>query len=793
MSVDNVQNNQQPLTIDQFRQLSPKVQKEYQKGDYETRLKIAEAINSSKSDGKKGVAVEAGTQEEVSPEESLTRKQMRAARKAAKEAEIARQKQLAEDLYKPTVMSDAERQMIDDIIGKDGAPLYKNQKARKELRKAIEAEIKKAYENSKEYKLQLAQAETDEEKRKIEEFYEQMAETSARIRMKDLVIADKMEHTRMFETREDMHDAKKGLGDDAKNLRFTRHTKRYMESGNVNLHYAMEEERKSAHQHLMESVEDISGDNTFEPNEVNYASSKSNNEKSYDAAMARELKRAGFDVKSDAWKNVVAGVSTAALTQAGTAAISATLNAIAIAIIQNPFTGEILKSDVDKASTTYTNWKGIGIGASAGAVLGAALFGKTKDEDVLHNVPIEAVFKDDANGERAYENMSFGSKNDTLKVKTLLRAIDELNFTDEQKTQFLADAAGEDSQQILSKKELAIAYAKAYESLPDAPDPAARFKIEAPKPELNQPITMPGKLKDLPPRPTPPAPDVLINNGDTFQIIADRFGVDVDDLIAANMDIVEEISSGHTDCKNIKLEYLLIGKPIKLPANADREAVEKYNKEFTVDRIQADYIKYVTGDEFLEKNRDCYRNIKAAGPEAEKAFADKITKEAKEAGLPVEQDPKSVEDVLKLRDEIDELKTVVENQKNELKNTYGVEYNPEGKTLQEQTIEMNNLIDQKINEAREAKEAEEKKARVADIEKQLKTPMIDPELEKALKKELEELTGREARAAEILKEFQSLQGPVAPEILNKLNEEYQKLTGKPISGDMWPGNFNPFI
>ena len=72
--------------------------------------------------------------------------------------------------------------------------------------------------------------------------------------------------------------------------------------------------------------------------------------------------------------------------------------------------------------------------------------------------------------------MSFGSKNDTLKVKTLLRAIDELNFTDEQKTQFLADAAGEDSQQILSKKELAIAYAKAYESLPDAPDPAARFR-----------------------------------------------------------------------------------------------------------------------------------------------------------------------------------------------------------------------------------------------------------------------------------------------------------------------------
>lgn len=745
MSVDNVQGNQ-PLTIDQFQQLSPKVQKEYLKGDDETKLKIAEAINGPKKpDTDKGTVVEKGTEEVATPEEKLTRAQRREAAKAAKEAEIARQKEFANSLYKPEEMTAAERQMIADIIGKDGKPLYKNQEAQKELRKLIEEQTKKSYENSKEYKLQLAKAENDKERQAIEKLYSQMAEKGARIRVKDLVLSDKIEHTRVFDSQQEKSDARKALGDDADDLRLRVHNKKFISEENVNLHNAVREKGITSHQAAYEMAKDISGDNTFEPNEVRNLAAHSSNVVPHDASARKEIRKLGAKVKDDTLVNLGKALAAAAAGQVGTIAFPLAVNAFAEAFVKNAVTGEILAYDSDSASATYRNWKGAGVGVAVGTAVAGILFPNTQDEDVLHGVGVEQIFQDGTGGKRAYENMSFGdSKNESMKVKTLLRAIDELDLTDEEKTEFLADAAGDKSQRILSKKELVIAYVKALESLPDEQDPLNRVKIEAPKPEINHTIETPGKLRDDIPR---PVPEVLINNGDTFQIIADRFGVDVEDLMAVNKDIVDKVSSGHTDCKDTKLEYLLIGESIKLPRNANREAVEEYNKEFTADRIKSDYIKSVTSDAFLEKNKDCYDNIKAAGPEAEKAFANKIINEARAAGITLEKEPANAQEVLKLMADIETLKDQVAQKKQELKDKYSANFES-NMNLQNQLTQLDAILQEKEAAARAEAEAEaaaelkaRNEARAAEILEELKTPMLSNEYKDALKAEYEKLTG----------------------------------------------------
>ncbi len=821
MSVDNVQSKF--LTNAEFKNLTEAEQARYNSASKAERkqmtIEFRQANENPPEEPVTGTVVEPGKEDVASPEEKKTRAERRAARRQREQEEIAKQKEAAQKRFAPQRHSESDEARIATVVGEDDDAFYRNKKAQKELRgntadaiktllkqspvytaeiDKVRAEIEAAMKAGDQTKVQEGQAKILQ----IREYFDSLADISAEADVRRLKNDDRIEHTDMFDTRKEMREArradKKADAQAAENTRYRVHKQKILSEENANLHGRMAQ-GMSSHEAAYDIVKDIPGaDGRFDPNEYKHAANLYSNKKGHMAATKAELRRMGFDVKDDTLKNIAKALPVAVLSQVGTAALPAVLEATAVAFVKNSITGEYLAYDEKHASTKYVNWKGMGIGVAAGTAVGAALFGETQDEDVLHGSPIKSLFGNtvDAEGKtvRNYENMSFGSKDDSIKVKTILRAFDQLDMTDAEKIELLEEISGKNSQGILSKRELTVAFAKAYEAqtqeVPAPPIQELDIEIETPEIHVETtPIqTLPDNNLEVEAMPF----SVLVNNNDTYEKIAKRFGVDVDELVKLNVD-AKDLESGHIDCEEIKHQYLVAGKEVKIPGNANADTVKEYNETFTADRIRSDYIKSVTGDAFLEKNRDCYRNIKAAGPEAEKAFADKITKEAKEAGLPVEQDPKSVEDVLKLRDEIDELKTVVENQKNELKNTYGVEYNPEGKTLQEQTIEMNNLIDQKINEAREAKEAEEKKARVADIEKQLKTPMIDPELEKALKKELEELTGREARAAEILKEFQSLQGPVAPEILNKLNEEYQKLTGKPISGDMWPGNFNPFI
>lgn len=770
MSVDNVQSKF--LTMAEFKNLTEAEQARYNSASKAERKQMTIEFRQSKGTPPeelvKGTAVEKGEEEVTTPEEKQTRAKRREERRQRELEAIARQKEYAEKLYKPDELTDFEREQIESVIGEDGKPFYKNRKARKELRETFEDKIKEAYKDSQAYKDAIANAETDKERKDIEKLYEQMARRGARIRVKDLKIGDRVEHTRVFDSAEEKREGRKALGDEADGLRFRIHAEKFIGDDNVNLHAAVEA-GQSSHEAAYEMSKDISGDRTYEPNEAENFAAKSSAVKSHDAAARKELRRLGYDVKDDTLKNIGKGLAVGVLSQVGTAALPATINAFAEAMVQNSVTGDRLAFDVDSANEKYFNWKGMGIGAAVGTAVAAAMFGKTEDEDVLHGVGVQEIFMDAPNGERAYENMSFGSKNDTLRVKTLMRAIDELDLTDEQKTQFLIEAAGEDGQRILSKKELAIAYVKAYESLLPEPEPPVindEIVIEEDPIQVSDIDINLGdghlEIEQMPFK-------VYINNNDTYDIIAKRFGVDLEELIKLNEE-VEGQRSGHIDCEELAHKYLVAGKEVKIPGNANADTVRKYAEEFTPDRIRSDYIKYVTGDEFLEENRDCYRNIKAAGPEAEKAFKDKMIKEAQEAGLTIPTEYKDEADLARdLRDKIKDLNTVVEKQKKHLKDTYGIDYDPGDKTLKQQTEEMLKLIQTK-----------EKEARIAEIEEQLKTPMINPDVEKSLKAELEELTGREARAAEILKEFQGLQGPVAPEVLNELNEEYQKLTGKPL-------------
>lgn len=530
-----------------------------------------------------GTTVEPGKEEAVTPEEKQTRAERRAAAKAEKEAEIARQKEYARSLFKPDELTDFERQQLDALKGEYDKPFYRSRKARKELLESIEDKTKETYKNSQAYKDAIAGAETDKERKAIEKLYEKMAERGAKIRAKDIAIGDRIEHTRVFDSQEEKSEAKRQLGAEADDLRLKVHKGKILADENVNLHTAVEQDGVSSHEAAYNIAKDISGDRTFEPNEAMNFAAKSSDTKSHDAAARKELRRLGFDVKDDTMKNLGKALAVGVLSQAGTAALPVAVSAFAEAIVQNSVTGEVLAYDSASKDATIFNWKGMGIGAAVGTALAGALFGKTQDEDVLHGVGVQEVFADAANGKRTYENMSFGSKDDTLRVKTLLRAIDEMKLSDEQKTQFLIEAAGENGQRILSKKELVIAYVKAFENqLPD--------KIEAPKPPKEpETITI--------------TPEIEIENTEEEKVKQEtvpRFGYKRKSGeywygIAQNMYVTED------------------GKPIG--GKAANDIAQMLKKAYNIDRNSAYMPEIVELDYEVEINGKKYKLIDTSDPE----------------------------------------------------------------------------------------------------------------------------------------------------------------------------------
>lgn len=617
MSVDNVQNKF--LTMAEFNKLSEAEQARYNSASKSERkqltIEFRQANAPQTEQSGVGTSVEPGKEETVTPEEKQTRAEKKAAAKAAKEAEIARQKEYAQSLFKPEELTEYEQKLIDTIIGENDDPFYKNKEAQNKLRDAIRDNIMAAIKKSPAYLNEINKARAEVEAamktgnqtkieeaqskiKSIQDFYEKMAENGAKIRIKDMAIGDKIEHTRVFDSQEEKSEARRQLGAEADDLRLKVHKDKILADENVNLHKAIKQDGVSSHEAAYNIAKDISGDRTFEPNEAMNFAAKSSDTKSHDAAARRELRRLGFDVKDDTMKNLGKALAVGVLSQAGTAALPVAVSAFAEAIVQNSVTGEVLAYDSASKDATIFNWKGMGIGAAVGTALAGALFGKTQDEDVLHGVGIQEVFADAPNGKRTYENMSFGSKEDTLKVKTLLRAIDEMKLSDEQKTQFLIEAAGENGQRILSKKELAIAYVKAFENqLPD--------KIEAPKPPKEpETITI--------------TPEIEIENTEKEKVKQEtvpRFGYKRKSGeywygIAQNMYVTED------------------GKPIG--GKAANDIAQMLKKAYNIDRNSAYMPEIVELDYVVEINGKKYKLIDTSDPDKfVRSISDKMPDKAK--------------------------------------------------------------------------------------------------------------------------------------------------------------------
>ena len=145
MSVNDVQNNQPRfLTMAEFDKLSKSQQKRWNKAGEAEReqmtIEFRQAAAAKAADGPiKGAEVEPAKEENLTPEDKLTRKERREAAKKAKEDEIARMKaeskKYADSLYAPKELSEDEAALRDLALEATDTdkPLYKNRKAKKAL------------------------------------------------------------------------------------------------------------------------------------------------------------------------------------------------------------------------------------------------------------------------------------------------------------------------------------------------------------------------------------------------------------------------------------------------------------------------------------------------------------------------------------------------------------------------------------------------------------------------------------------------------------------------------------
>ncbi len=453
-------------------------------------------------DNDKGVVVQPGT---VGTPEDQTKRatanqgqvdEVAAMKAAAQQAQVERSQQKEQGHYAPVIFDEETRAVVNQAVkdsGKD-KPLYQNTKAQNILREQFEKQLKgsddflKAYQAGvAEYTKKYEAATTDEEKRAIyNEFnrfksdYEDGIKLMAKTYVKSLVKSDRIERTRVFESESDKKkfeaEHKAEIKEDGLRLRV--HNQKYIGEQNVNLHHGkVVQEGGSLHQAAFETAYDTVGsDRVADPNEVLNLTDEAALLKN-EAAVRKELKRLGFDVKDDTWKNVAKVLINAAGAALGAIAFPQVVSAVATATAQvvNPVTGAVLASAEESASAggTFFNWKGGGTAAVAAGVLSAALFGGTEDEHVLNGTQIDKVFTPSVDGKKYYETSTFGKYNDNTKM--VLAEIDALDLPDERKTEILREAAGVDSRQFLSGQELIGAYMMAAD--------------EAKKVEKTEPVT----------------------------------------------------------------------------------------------------------------------------------------------------------------------------------------------------------------------------------------------------------------------------------------------------------------
>ena len=579
----------------------------------------------------------------------------------APKGEETKQKRKFEEAYAPEVLNNFEREQMARALEEAGTdkPLYKSAKARRELRKNIKEELYQRISDSIDENSEGKDAKTIKREKRLAK---KVARQGAKAIAKDIAIGDKIEHTRVVDSYDEKREMKDSMTrGERRDFRVKKHAKRFISEENANLHTRIQQEEIGSHEAAIRLVDDNSGDRTFDPNEVRRTASESSNVKSRDAVAKRELKRLGYKVKDDTWKNILAGLGTGLATGAGAAALPVMFEAVVkTAVTLDDLT--VIAQNV-RVEGKVTPWKNAAIAGGIAGVLAGALFGGTEDEDVLHGTAVEGIFKDDPNGKRAYENMSFGSKTDTEKVKLIMREIDKLDLTDAEKTGFLAAAAGEDGQQILSKKELVLAYVDAAldkdpeiaklmqeiieKECPECPEcpPAAdeapadnkpadeppvddKPVEEAPadnkpvedKPADDKPVDDKPAADEPPAEPEKPTNggQVTVMNGESFNKLAKKYGVDVNELKELNKDKIHS----HKDCDGKRHYYFRVGETITLPDGANQDAVahniknvkkqdeiNKYTNAVTSDKNIKSHIIEVDG----KVDVDCDKTVDAEG------------------------------------------------------------------------------------------------------------------------------------------------------------------------------------
>lgn len=354
--------------------------------------------------------------------------------------------------YAPTTLRSEERFLIErglDASNKDKA-FYKNRKARKEVKKLVKDAIIDAFDEK----------EIDYKKKDVRKWTKAYTES--------LETKDKVEHTRVFEKGSEKRQFRRATEEE--DLRLKKHNKRFIKERNENLHGGETVKGgASLHQGAYEQISDtIGADLEANPNEVKNITD--------DAALKRkerparkEIKKLGYNVQKDGLKGAVGALVPALGAGIGAAAFPTVAEAVAVATatVLDP-DGNVLANSSQTATDKDVsfNIRGAGTAAAAAGILAAAMFGGSEDEHVLNGTQIDKVFEPSTEGKKFYETATFGKYNDS--TKTILTAIDKIEgLTDEQKTNILKIASGEDSREFLSSKELVAAYMLAVDASHD--------------------------------------------------------------------------------------------------------------------------------------------------------------------------------------------------------------------------------------------------------------------------------------------------------------------------------------
>lgn len=248
-------------------------------------------------------------------------------------------------------------------------------------------------------------------------------------------------------------------------------------------------------------------------------------------------------------------------------------------------------------------WAGA-IGALPAAILAAAQAKDNGEKDVFRNADAEKVVKDPD-----------GIKNVTEKdgCRTIVRAILALpNLTENEKIATLEYAYGKNTGKTVNRNELIAAYeaAKKINDLPQPTEPTAPTGNTEPT-GVTQPTAPTGTtaptvptgttepttvttptVNTTPTEPEPPKyPVVTVQNGESIARLAKKYGVSQKEIMELNKDKLRYFKSA-TDCGSKKYLGFLVGAQIKLPENANEEAVKK-NQETNSAKENAKYRKSV--------------------------------------------------------------------------------------------------------------------------------------------------------------------------------------------------------